>query len=112
MEAENRRTERREDIIEILDEQLGLTVSEVVDLTSHEAAGHYLEGTGSLVLDRVNRVAYAGLSSRTHLDALGEFAQRMNYEVVAFDAVDSDGVPMPMTEPSLVSRSEATQYPS
>jgi hypothetical protein len=94
MEAENRRTERRDDIIEFLDERLGLTVSEVVDLTSHEAAGHYLEGTGSLVLDRVNRVAYACLSSRTHLDALGEFAQRMNYDVVTFDAVDSDGVPI------------------
>jgi hypothetical protein len=94
MEAENRRTERREDIIEMLDEQLGLTVSEIVDLTSHEAAGHYLEGTGSLVLDRVNHVAYACLSSRTHHDALGEFAQRMNYDVVAFDAVDSDGVPI------------------
>ena len=92
MEAENRRTERRDDIIELLDERLGLTVSEVVDLTSHEAAGHYLEGTGSLVLDRVNRVAYACLSSRTHLDALGEFAQRMNYDVVTFDAVDNDGV--------------------
>jgi len=94
MEAANRRTERRADIIEALDEQHGLLVSEVVDLTSHEAAGHYLEGTGSLVLDRVNRVAYACLSSRTHLDAIGDFAQRMNYDVVAFDAVDSDGVPI------------------
>ena len=91
MEAENRRTERRTDIIETLDEKLGLLVSEVVDLTSHEATGHYLEGTGSLVLDRVNRVAYACLSSRTHLDVLGDFAQRMDYDVVAFDAVDSDG---------------------
>jgi hypothetical protein len=94
MEAENRRTERRTDIIEALDEKLGLLVSEVVDLTPHEAAGHYLEGTGSLVLDRVNRVAYACLSSRTHLDVLGDFAQRMDYDVVAFDAVDSDGVPI------------------
>ncbi len=94
MEAENRRTERRPDIIEHLDEKLGLAVSEVVDLTAHEDAGHYLEGTGSMVLDRVNRIAYACLSSRTHFDPLGDFAQRMNYEVVAFDAVDSDGVPL------------------
>ena len=94
MEAENRRTERRTDIVEQLDEQLGLQVTEIVDLTSHEDAGHYLEGTGSMVLDRVNRVAYACLSSRTHFDPLGEFAQRLNYEVVAFDAVDSEGVPV------------------
>ncbi len=94
MEAENRRTERRADIIDYLNTELGLLVSEVVDLTAHEDAGHYLEGTGSMVLDRVNRVAYACLSSRTHLDALGDFAQRMDYDVITFDAVDSDGVPI------------------
>ena len=65
-----------------------------MDLSAHEANGHYLEGTGSMVLDRMNRVAYACVSSRTHLDALGDFAQRMDYEVVAFDAVDRDGVPI------------------
>ena len=94
MEAANRRTERRTDVIDYLNNNLGLLVSEVVDLTGHEDAGHYLEGTGSIVLDRANRVAYACLSSRTHLDPLGDFAQRMNYEVVAFDAVDSDDVPI------------------
>lgn len=94
MEAENRRTERRDDIVDYLHDKLGLAVSEVVDLTAHEQAGHYLEGTGSMVLDRSNRIAYACLSSRTHFDALGDFAQRMNYEVVAFDAVDSDGLPI------------------
>ena len=94
MEAENRRTERRSDIIEYLDDELGYHVSEVVDLSGHEDHGHYLEGTGSMVLDRRNRVAYACLSSRTHLDALGDFAQRMGYDVVAFDAVDRNGVPI------------------
>lgn len=94
MEAANRRTERRTDVIDHLNNNLGLLVTEVVDLTGHEDAGHYLEGTGSMVLDRANRIAYACLSSRTHLDPLGDFAQRMNYEVVAFDAVDSDGIPI------------------
>ena len=94
MEAENRRTERRADVIEHLSEDLGLQVKEVVDLTAHEDAGHYLEGTGSMVLDRVNRIAYACLSSRTHLDPLGDFAQRMDYQVVAFEAVDRGGVPI------------------
>ncbi|MDX1507282.1 MAG: arginine deiminase-related protein [Woeseiaceae bacterium] len=94
MEAENRRTERRADIIEALANEHGFHVSEVIDLSAHENAGHYLEGTGSMVLDRVNRVAYACLSTRTQLDALGDFAQRMDYDVVAFDAVDRDGVPI------------------
>ena len=94
MEARNRRTERRSDIIEHLNNDLGLLVTEVVDLTKHEDAGHYLEGTGSMVLDRANRVAYACLSSRTHLDPLGDFAQRMDYDVVTFDAVDAEGVPI------------------
>ena len=94
MEAENRRTERRPDIIEKLHSEDGYTVSEIVDLSSHEQTQHFLEGTGSMVLDRANRVAYACLSSRTQLDPLGDFAQRMDYEVVSFDAVDRDGVPI------------------
>lgn len=94
MEAKNRRTERRMDIVECLGDQHGLSVTDVVDLSGHEQTGHYLEGTGSMVLDRVNRIAYACLSSRTHLDPLGDFAQRMNYTVVAFDAVDREGVPI------------------
>jgi len=91
MEAHNRRTERRPDIVSALSEMHGFQVREVLDLSAHENEGHFLEGTGSLVLDRVNRIAYACLSSRTHLDALGDFAQRMDYEVVAFNAVDRDG---------------------
>ena len=94
MEAENRRTERRTDVIDYLGDEHGLQVTEIVDLSSHEDNGHYLEGTGSMVLDRTNRVAYACVSTRTHLDPLGDFAQRMDYDVVAFDAVDSDGVPI------------------
>ena len=93
-EAENRRTERRPDIIDMLDTDLGFQVREVVDLSHHEDAGRYLEGTGSMVLDRANHIAYACLSSRTQLDVLGDFAQRMDYDVVAFDAVDRDGVPI------------------
>jgi hypothetical protein len=94
MEAQNRRTERRMDIIEQIDTDLGYQVSEVVDLSGHEQAGHFLEGTGSMVLDRANHVAYACLSSRTQLDPLGDFAQRMDYDVVAFDAVDREGIPI------------------
>ena len=91
LEAPNRRTERRHDLIEKLVSDNGFQVREIIDLSQHEQYGHFLEGTGSLVLDRVNHIAYASLSSRTHLDALGDFAQRMDYEIVAFAAVDKDG---------------------
>ena len=94
MEAENRRTERRRDVIEHLVGNRGRVVTDVIDLSAHELDGHFLEGTGSMVLDRVNRVAYACASSRTHLDPLGDFAQRMDYDVVVFDAVDDDGLPI------------------
>jgi hypothetical protein len=92
MEAVNRRTERRSDIIESLAEDHGFLLRRIIDLSHRENEGHFLEGTGSMVLDRVNHIAYACLSSRTHLDALGEFAQRLDYEVLAFEAVDQDGV--------------------
>jgi len=91
MEAPNRRTERRQDLIEQLVTDYQYQVRQIVDLSHREDEGHYLEGTGSLVLDRVNHIAYACLSSRTHLDALGEFAQRMDYKIVAFAANDNDG---------------------
>ena len=91
MLAPNRRLERRMDIIESLNARLGFHVTRSVDLTHREAEGKFLEGTGSLVLDRRNSIAYACLSPRTDLDVLGEFAQRLDYEIVAFDAFDAGG---------------------
>jgi hypothetical protein len=91
MEATNRRAERRSDIVEKLSEQYGFHVREIVDLSSGEERGQFLEGTGSLVLDRPHRVAYAALSSRTHMTALADFAQHAGYEICAFEAVDSGG---------------------
>ena len=92
MQAPNRRTERRAGIIDRLSAEFGFRITEVLDLSEHENSGHYLEGTGSMVLDRSNRIAYACLSSRTQLDPLGDFAQRMDYDVVSFDAADQNGV--------------------
>ncbi len=94
MEAGNRRLERRLDIIEQIGDEHGFTVSEIVDLSGHEQDEQYLEGTGSMVLDRAGHLAYACLSSRTHHGPLADFAQRMDYDVVSFDAVDRDGVPI------------------
>jgi hypothetical protein len=62
-----------------------------VDLSPHEFDGGYLEGTGSLVLDRPGRKAYAALSPRTDLDVLGDFAQQLDYELVTFEAHDAQG---------------------
>jgi hypothetical protein len=88
MMAPNRRWERREDVLEHVVRRGGFHVSRTIDLTHREAEEKYLEGTGSLVLDRVNRVAYACTSQRTDLDVLGEFAQQLDYEIMSFAATD------------------------
>lgn len=94
MEAPSRRLERRTDIVEALSEQHGFHVREIIDFSTAEGDGLFLEGTGSMVLDRVNRVIYAAMSSRTHMTVLADFAQRADYEITAFDAVDSGGRPV------------------
>jgi hypothetical protein len=91
MLAPNRRLERREEILEHVVRMGGFRVSRTVDLSHREAEAKFLEGTGSVVLDRVHRVAYACSSPRTDLDVLGEFAQLLDYELMTFDAVDSKG---------------------
>ncbi|AUD06521.1 citrulline utilization hydrolase CtlX [Spirosoma pollinicola] len=89
MQAENRRLERRQDIIDDLAKKYH--VAKVVDLTRFEQEGKFLEGTGSLVLDRMNHVAFACMSPRTHPDVLAEFSQQTNYRVVSFHAADAAG---------------------
>jgi hypothetical protein len=91
MLAPNRRLERRLDIIERLHTIDRFHVRNTVDLSYREAEEKFLEGTGSLVLDRAHCIAYACLSPRTDLDVLGEFGQRLDYEIVAFDAMDANG---------------------
>ncbi len=86
MLAPNRRWERREDILGQVVSEGGFRIVRTVDLTHREAEGKFLEGTGSVVLDRAHRVAYASLSPRTDLDVLGEFAQLLDYELVTFEA--------------------------
>jgi len=89
--APNRRRERRADVIDTLRAQRVFAPRRVVDLSSLERQGVYLEGTGSVVLDRVGRVAYACLSPRTHPQALAELGRELDYEVVPFAAVDREG---------------------
>jgi hypothetical protein len=94
MLAPNRRLERRMDVFESLSRTEGFRVREIIDLTEHEVRNRFLEGTGSLVLDRPHRIAYACLSPRTDLDLLGEFAQRLDYDLVTFDARDAEQTPV------------------
>ncbi len=94
MQAESRRRERRREIVEQAAEALGFRARRVLDLTRHEAAGRYLEGTGSLVLDHVARVAYACRSPRTDPIVLEEWCRELGYEPMLFAACDRTGVPL------------------
>ena len=93
LQTASRRFERRTEVIEAAVQALGFHVSHLLDLTWFEGQGKYLEGTGSLVLDNVARVAYACLSPRTHPEVLSEWSRALGYEVVTFSASDRAGVP-------------------
>ena len=96
MFAENRRTERREDILEILEEK-GFTINHVVDYSSAEEEDVFLEGTGSLLLDRVNRKAYCALSPRADEELFIEFCEDFEYTPVIFTAYQTvDGKRLPI----------------
>jgi len=85
MFAENRRHERREDILDQLEDK-GFVIKNSVDYTSAENEGVFLEGTGSLLLDRVNRKAYCALSPRADEDLCIEFCEDFEYTPVVFSS--------------------------
>jgi len=89
MQAENRRLERREDIITDLEDKF--KVGHVIDLSRFEADNRFLEGTGSMVLDRENKIAYACLSPRTDKQVLDLFCDQAGYKAISFDAADEHG---------------------
>lgn len=90
MKTQSRRREKRADIIEFLRQ----CYPQIIDYGPFEQQGVFLEGTGSLVLDRINQVAYANLSQRTHEELLGRWAQDSGFRVVKFRAYDSLGQPI------------------
>lgn len=95
MYAENRRLERREDIIGEL--KSNFKIDEVVSFTDWEAKGAYLEGTGSLLLDRQNKIAYAAISERTMPDVLEDFCDEAGFDPVTFHALQTvDGKRLPI----------------
>ncbi|WP_299056145.1 citrulline utilization hydrolase CtlX [uncultured Nocardioides sp.] len=92
MYASNRRHERRADVLEMLKRQY--RVQTIVDYSGLEMDGIFLEGTGAMVLDHVSRVAYAARSHRADTHVLERFCTDFGYEPMAFEAVDSGGVPV------------------
>ncbi len=91
MSTPNRRRERRPEALSRLAAQHHWQIAETIDLTSLEERGLSVEGTGSLVLDRDARIAYAALSPRTHAPAVEVVCRELGYEAVAFEAHDSQG---------------------
>jgi hypothetical protein len=92
MFSENRRLERRKEILESL--KTRFEVNHVSDLSFYEMQYAFLEGTGSMVLDRANKIAYACLSVRTDEEVLNNFCMLIGYEPVVFQAVDGDNFPI------------------
>ena len=91
--APNRRLERRAELVERVCQACDFRLSRQLDLTAHEKDGRFLEGTGSLVLDHVARVAYACRSPRTDGDLAQQWAKALQFEAVVFDAADANGQP-------------------
>tara|TARA_B100000427_G_C15469448_1_gene577795 strand:+ start:29 stop:970 length:942 start_codon:yes stop_codon:yes gene_type:complete len=91
MFAQNRRSERREDVIIDLSHVHNFKINEVVDFTEFEDHNVFLEGTGSIVLDRINKKAYAALSPRTDKLAFEQFCQTLNYDGIVFESMQSVG---------------------
>ena len=90
MMAKSRRKEKRNDILKYLEEFESFRIEKVVDLSYLEKDGCFLEGTGSMVLDRINKIVFACESSRTSINALEVFCKKLNYSSVVFEAVNDD----------------------
>jgi hypothetical protein len=89
-----RRLERRADDVRAIVERAGFDVRRLVDLSEHEGRDRFLEGTGSLVLDRARRRSYANPSPRTDPDVVAEFDRQLGYSTLLFDARDPGGRPI------------------
>lgn len=92
MFAENRRKERKPTVLKQISEKFELR--NTVDFTEQEIRLRYLEGTGSMVLDRDHKIAYACISIRTDENVLQQFCEEMGYTQIAFEAVDTEGYPI------------------
>jgi hypothetical protein len=94
MQAPNRRAERRMEVLAAVERELGFRRTRLLDLSGNELQDRMLEGTGSLVLDHVQRIAYACGSPRTEASLVREWSAQMNYEPLLFDAHGEGGAPI------------------
>jgi len=90
MLTENRRWERRRSILDLI--RQGFEVHNEIDLAHYEEDNKFLEGTGSMILDRENKICYACISPRTDNEVLADFAAKLDYSIVSFTAVDAKGI--------------------
>ncbi len=91
MKAPNRRGERREEIFDIIADAYGYEITEVEDFSDFEKIDLFLEGTGSMVIDRKDKLVYANLSERTDYHVLEVFCERLNYDFIVFRAFQKVG---------------------
>ena len=92
MMTDNRRLERREDILEALEKDFDVTRR--IDLSKEETSGKYLEGTGSLVFDHPRKLVFACRSPRTNPELVARVAAELGYTEIVFSAVDESGNPI------------------
>lgn len=88
---ENRQAERQVTALKTALGVKGIHIDDILDLTYFESEGKALESTGSLILDRINKIAYASISPRTHLEVLNTFTKKMGYSSIAFSSLDEEG---------------------
>tara|TARA_B100000902_G_C27221621_1_gene870000 strand:- start:312 stop:1250 length:939 start_codon:yes stop_codon:yes gene_type:complete len=84
--AKNRREERRRDILDHLTYNYSFMINDIIDFTKFENHNKYLEGTGSMILDRENKICYACISIRTNYDLVTQFCKKFDYKPVCFTA--------------------------
>lgn len=89
MLVQNRRQERRPEFVQVLRDKF--IIKDIVDFSAEERRNRIVEGTGSLVFDHVNKIAYASRSERTDESLAGEITQSLGYRLIAFDALDRHG---------------------
>jgi len=92
MMAENRRLERREDIIEELQVKYNRKVTRKVDITAEEKIGKYLEGAGCMIFDYPNKIVYCSISKRANKELIEKVAAELGYKAVTFKTVDNKGL--------------------
>jgi hypothetical protein len=90
MYAKNRRLERRPEVLEFLEEQ-GFRIENIVDYSGAESENKFLEGTGSMILDRENRIAYCSISNRSNEDLFIDFCEDFEFTPVLFNSFQSVG---------------------